>query len=60
MYFNLIQLQNESGEDNGYEVEFNFENESLKHKLKNTMRENMFEVTTPNALSLNTLYVVMD
>lgn len=26
-----------------YEVEFNFENESLKHKLSNTMRSNMFE-----------------
>jgi hypothetical protein len=25
-------------------VEFNFENESLKHKLDNTMRTNMFEV----------------
>lgn len=32
------------GEKNDYEVEFNFENESLKHKLgKNTMRTNMFE-----------------
>lgn len=28
-----------------YEVEFNFENESLKHKLSNTMRSNMFEVS---------------
>lgn len=26
-----------------YEVEFNFENESLKHKLDNTMRTNMFQ-----------------
>jgi hypothetical protein len=45
VYFNLIQLQNEGGEDSGYEVEFNFENESLKHKLNNTMRKNMFEVS---------------
>lgn len=43
VYFNLIQLQNENGDDSGYEVEFNFENESLKHKLNNTMRKNMFE-----------------
>lgn len=28
-----------------YIVEFNFENESLKHKLDSTMRTNMFEVT---------------
>ena len=28
-------------------VEFNFENESLKHKLDNTMRTNMFEVLIP-------------
>jgi hypothetical protein len=25
-------------------IEFNFENESLKHKLDNSMRTNMFEV----------------
>jgi hypothetical protein len=43
VYFNLIQLQNENGDESGYEVEFNFENESLKHKLNNTMRKNMFE-----------------
>jgi hypothetical protein len=45
VFFNIIQLQNENGDDNGYEVEFNFENESLKHKLNNTMRKNMFEVS---------------
>ena len=28
-----------------YEIEFNFENESLKHKLDNTMRTNMIEVS---------------
>jgi len=43
VFFNIIQLQSENGDDNGYEVEFNFENESLKHKLNNTMRKNMFE-----------------
>jgi hypothetical protein len=47
VFFNIIQLQNENGDDNGYEVEFNFENESLKHKLNNTMRKNMFEVSNP-------------
>ena len=40
-----LQLQNENGEESGYEIEFNFENESLKHKLNNTMRKNMFEVS---------------
>lgn len=43
MYFSLIQLQSDSGDESGYEVEFNFENESLRHKLNNTMRKNMFE-----------------
>ena len=28
-----------------YEIEFSFENESLKHKLDNTMRTNMFQVS---------------
>ena len=45
VFFNIIQLQSEGSEDNGYEIEFNFENESLKHKLNNTMRKNMFEVS---------------
>jgi hypothetical protein len=45
VFFNIIQLQSENGDDNGYEVEFNFENESLKHKLNNSMRKNMFEVS---------------
>ena len=38
--FSLIEKSN--GE---HVVEFNFENESLKHKLDNTMRTNMFEVS---------------
>lgn len=37
--FDIIQMDNEE-----YEVEFNFENESLKHKMDNTMRTNMFQV----------------
>jgi len=27
----------------GYDVEFNFENESLKHRIGNTIRNNMYE-----------------
>jgi hypothetical protein len=36
--FNIIQHN-----DGSHEVEFNFENESLKHKLNNSMRTMMFE-----------------
>ena len=43
--FDIIQMDEEE-----YEIEFNFENESLKHKLDNTMRTNMIEVS---ALNLN-------
>ena len=28
-----------------YDIEFNFENESLKHRLDSTMREDMFQVS---------------
>ena len=38
--FALIEMTN--GE---FGVEFNFENESLRHQIDNTMRTNMFEVT---------------
>ena len=38
--FDIIQMDEEE-----YEIEFNFENESLKHKLDNTMRTNMIEVS---------------
>ena len=41
--FDIIQMDEEE-----YEIEFNFENESLKHKLDNTMRTNMIEVSTIN------------
>ena len=27
-----------------YDIEFNFENESLKHRMDSTMREDMFQV----------------
>jgi hypothetical protein len=33
----------DSAED--YDIEFNFENESLKHKVESTMREDMFQVS---------------
>lgn len=39
VFFALIEMTN--GE---FAVEFNFENESLKHQIDNTMRTNMFEV----------------
>ena len=50
--FDIIQMDEEE-----YEIEFNFENESLKHKLDNTMRTNMIEVSaflrlTPESGSL--------
>ena len=39
------------GEKNNYDIEFNFENESLKHKLnRSTMRTNMFEVSAALAV----------
>ena len=41
--FDIIQMDEEE-----YEIEFNFENESLKHKLDNTMRTNMIEVSAFN------------
>lgn len=28
-----------------YDVEFNFENESLKHRIDSTMRQDMFQVS---------------
>ena len=41
VYFSIIEMENEE-----YDLEFNFENESLKHKKGNTMRANMYEVST--------------
>ena len=41
--FYVIDLPySDPGEDK-YRVEFNFENESLRHSVKYTMRKNMFE-----------------
>lgn len=40
VYFSIIEAEAEA-----YEVEFNFENESLKHKKGNTMRADMYEVS---------------
>jgi hypothetical protein len=42
----------EPGQPKKNEVEFNFENESLKHKYGSTMRKNMFEVSCRFLLSL--------
>jgi hypothetical protein len=44
--FNIIQHN-----DGNYDIEFNFENESLKHKLNNSMRTNMFEVSNLNFIN---------
>ena len=33
-----------------YDIEFNFENESLKHRMDSTMREDMFQVSTTVAV----------
>tara|TARA_B110000285_G_C14984043_1_gene542899 strand:+ start:294 stop:461 length:168 start_codon:yes stop_codon:yes gene_type:complete len=41
VYFSIIEA-----EAGAFEVEFNFENESLKHKAGNTMRANMYEVSS--------------
>ena len=32
-----------------YDIEFNFENESLKHRIDSTMRQDMFQVSSPLA-----------
>jgi hypothetical protein len=41
-FYVVDNTENESDAPN-YDVEFNFENESLRHSLKYTMRKNMFE-----------------
>ena len=45
VYFSVMQ-----GEGNNYEVEFNFENESLKHRIGNTMRGNKYESWINNVI----------
>ena len=52
--FDIIQMDGDE-----YEVEFNFENESLKHKLDNTMRTNMFQVSQIQALLITLLYFLV-
>jgi uncharacterized protein YqiB (DUF1249 family) len=58
VFFDVILDEATTGEESAYEIEFNFENESLKHKLTNTMRKNMFEVSCVTVL--NTRLVAMD
>jgi hypothetical protein len=44
VFFSVITQQpEEEGSEETYEIEFQFESESLRHKLNNTMRKNMFE-----------------
>ena len=51
VYFNIIEA-----EDGKHEVEFNFENESLKHRPGNTMRNNMYEVSSAMTSIWNPIY----
>ena len=46
--FNLMEV--DGGEQ---EIEFNFENESLKHKIGITMRANMYEVSIKTNFKLS-------
>ena len=46
----------ESDDEGNYTVEFNFENESLKHREGNTMRNNKYEVGKFKQLSNGYLY----
>jgi hypothetical protein len=46
VYFSII----EGIDAESFDVEFNFENESLKHKKGNTMRSNMYESWINNVL----------
>ena len=45
VFFTLVEGENEE-----VDVEFNFENESLKHRKDNTMRGNMYESWINNVL----------
>ena len=44
VYFTVMEAEEGTVGTEGYDVEFNFENESLKHRIGNTMRGNMYEV----------------
>ena len=39
-----MEAEDGTNSTDGFDVEFNFENESLKHRIGNTMRSNMYEV----------------
>lgn len=43
--FRISTAINEMEDNNGYDITFHFENESLEHSLMNSMRKNMFEVS---------------
>ena len=45
VYFNVMEVENADNE-----IEFNFENESLKHRPGNTMRSMMYESWINNVL----------
>ena len=45
VFFDIIQ--GDTPDD--YQIEFNFENESLRHKLDSTMRSDMFQVSLPSS-----------
>ena len=45
VYFSVMQ-----GEGDSYDIEFNFENESLKHRIGNSMRGNKYESWINNVL----------
>ena len=45
VYFTVMEAEEGTTGTEGYDVEFNFENESLKHRIGNTMRSNMYEVS---------------
>jgi len=47
------------GDDDDYEVEFNFENESLRHSPDKTMRSNMYQVGISSNLNFFSLAVAL-
>ena len=40
-----------------YDIEFNFENESLKHRMDSTMREDMFQVSRNEIIPTKSHYL---
>jgi len=53
VYFTVMDAEEGTAGTEGYDVEFNFENESLKHRIGNTMRSNMYEVRFYNLFFIN-------